>query len=283
LAEERQHTYGSLLALALTSQQRGNLERNIAEFEEARADMESLPPSMSVDLWNACDLRCRLCETRFDLRANNASFVDELFDCYAQLLCNLQISGGEPLLHPRFLDYLGRPGQAPALLGITTSGVHLHDRVIDQLLDFSEVQLHISLDSFDAEVFEQLRCGATLETVVGAVRRAVRGKNAAQCRPRSRRWYIALNVVVSAWNIRELPLLLENAAALGADGVHFCRIAGDFPTLDFFRYPDLLPCDEALDIAEILRKTMSRLPTLAVEGGDLLANEIEKLGRRATP
>jgi molybdenum cofactor biosynthesis enzyme MoaA len=258
----------ALESYAVTPLQRENLERNREEQEHGATCLSSHPISISADLWYDCNFQCVLCGVRREHTALHRSEIGELFGFYAERAAHLHVSGGEPLLHPALLEFLGQPKKAPGALSMTTNGARLSTAILTQLLAFHFVNLHISLDSFDPTVFSALRAGGSFREVLAAVRRAVDFKAKAQ----AGRWYVALNVVPVAMNIAEMPQYLRRAADLGVDAVDVCRLEGDHPGYDFCRYPDLLRQEDRRAIAREIEAAIDEVELEITGFGPILAH-----------
>lgn len=267
---------------AATDAQRRNLDRNREETVSDASELDALPLALSLDLSYACNFRCRYCGVRNASESIETALVAEAFSNWAPNLLYLHVSGGEPLVDRRFLQYLESPDRAPACLSITTNGSRLDESLLDRLLAFHRVELHISVDSFDPGTFRELRGGGELDPVLDAVQRAVRWRDRAVSSKGKGVWYVALNLVIGRLNVQEAPDFLRQAASVGVDGVDVCPLDGEPLDFDFIHHPVLLDGLDTCSLACEIRRAIEDLPSLEVRGFEPSLSALEQpnhLGR----
>lgn len=129
------------------------------ETEEAIFDMEFC--HVQVNITSRCNMRCEHCRGAYsdfkdvDLAVEDFQALAEFSCRHMSDGCGFLISGGEPLLHPRFNDIiraLKKHVKKSAFLSLTTNGLILNTRHLEMLksLEFPEVRVSISLDSVDS-------------------------------------------------------------------------------------------------------------------------------------
>lgn len=129
-----------------------------------------------IVVWNitrTCNLRCIHCYSD----STAASFDGELdweqcksvIDDLAEYGANaLLLSGGEPLVHPRFFDILERATEKGLKVTISTNGTRINEEIARRLKDLNVAYVGISLDGI-GEIHDQFRGKK------GAFERAVNG------------------------------------------------------------------------------------------------------------
>lgn len=159
--------------------------------------------NLRVSLTTACNYACHYCvpSGRRLVRAPDELDAGQLGALVALLkrtagLTRLRITGGEPLIAPgfdRFLEIVSALGFED--VSLTTNG-QLLERKIPLLLEHGIRRINVSLDSLDAENFQQIARGGDLATVLRGIAQAreagirvklnmvpMRGKNASQVLP----------------------------------------------------------------------------------------------------
>ncbi|MGP9821703.1 radical SAM/SPASM domain-containing protein [Salinarimonas sp. NSM] len=132
---------------------------------------QPLRAPLTVCLWltDYCNLDCAYCYAKpFSGRRMDPtrvmSLVDELIDMQ---VFDLTLAGGEPSLHPRVLDIVGRTVKAGMRVGMLSNGVALSDRLIAELARCTTARdfiLQISIDSIDPAINDPVR-GKTARVV----------------------------------------------------------------------------------------------------------------------
>lgn len=147
------------------------------------------PVSYHISLGNECNLACRMCTpwasskiaveqlklglytgpakqnwTDNDLAWNNV--VDYI--CATENLEFVHIIGGEPLLNPKFEDFIDRlvaGGRTNIYLGFTTNGTVFNHSLIEKLNQFRHVDIGISVECMGV-LNDYIRRGSNTETVL---------------------------------------------------------------------------------------------------------------------
>jgi SynChlorMet cassette radical SAM/SPASM protein ScmF len=129
----------------------------------------AIPPLYSYYLYltTQCNMRCRHC-------AYDANYIDsgKQVDRFLDIkiiekalregiplgLRSVKLSGGEPLLHPQFVDIIQLISEANLSINIETNGVLLNSKIVHVLSMTSKpVFVAVSLDGKDAQSHEFLR------------------------------------------------------------------------------------------------------------------------------
>ncbi len=249
--------YSQFEYMKFSSQSKDNFQLNRDEYIKGNTKLESNPFAISVDLQYPCNFQCGMCDLRFSKEKITLKQEQELFNQYAGSSVHMHFSGGEPLLHKGFLEYLQSGAQKPTSISITTNGSLLSRGLLDSLLSFPYVNLHISIDSFDTETFAKLRPGPLgLNEILEKVKLAVEYKERINKQTSERRWHVCLQMVPILNNIEEFPQYIDYAYNMNIDEISSCSIAGDFPDQDFTKYPNIL---DSIDVPPLLSKIKNRM------------------------
>lgn len=129
---------------------------------------------MLVEITDYCNLTCPVCYAESSpQRLKHRSFeqVEFMLDCIVHNECEpdvVQISGGEPTLHPDFFRILDAAKARPIKhLMVNTNGIRIAEdaafarRLRDYMPDF---EIYLQFDSFEEHVLRELR-GADLRRI----------------------------------------------------------------------------------------------------------------------
>ncbi len=134
-----------------------------------------MPPMLSVELTNRCNLRCGYCTNPTTLRPlgmmSEATFcrlVKEVREVGAYRVA--LIGNGEPTLHPRFADYIGRLSAVAPWVSLTTNGQCISDDIAIATLH-SARQINVTVDGASKADYEERRVGGSFERLLENLRR----------------------------------------------------------------------------------------------------------------
>jgi hypothetical protein len=188
------------------------------------------PQSFVIETTSRCNLNCRMCPRR-DMRRPAQDMSPELF---ARLVAQIAEYGesvrflalhwfGEPLLHPRLLDFIALAGERlPGLLAygaernamrglsLSTNATLLDEATARGLLASPLTWLGVSVDGSSPETYERLRCGGTFAQVMANVERLLE-LNAATDRDLPT---IALQVIATRATVPEFDAAVTRWQAL---------------------------------------------------------------------
>ncbi|MCE5240658.1 radical SAM protein [bacterium] len=152
------------------------------------------PTSFVIETTSRCNLNCRMCPRR-DMRRPARDMSPDLFERLIEQIAAAEArSGGhvrflalhwfgEPLLHPRLLDFVHLAGERlPGLLAygqernamrgltLSTNATLLDQAAAAGLLASPLTWLGVSVDGSSPETYESLRCGGAFAQVMDNVR-----------------------------------------------------------------------------------------------------------------
>jgi len=212
------------------------------------------PELIKIETTTRCNLACRFCghpwgvawaqgladlptgreEEREFLRACRRSGRDMSLETFQYVrsqfphISRLDVQGlGEPLINPAFLSMLELSAQQKARVQFYTNGTLMSPEISRKLVDLQVAEISISLDSASASVYEFIRRGAQFNRVVANVQALVDAKR----RVGSERPYVRLAMVVTSYNVAEMPDLVALGHQLGVDEIVTTRFKDIAPTL----------------------------------------------------
>jgi uncharacterized radical SAM superfamily Fe-S cluster-containing enzyme len=131
-----------------------------------------------VEVTSSCNLKCPMCYASSGPGGNHLSYEESIrsIDRLVQVEGRaevLQLSGGEPTIHPDFLRILDYAVAQPIdIVMVNTNGIRLaHDeRMLDAIASHApRVEVYLQFDGFDDRTSEALRGEALVETKLKAI------------------------------------------------------------------------------------------------------------------
>ena len=131
----------------------------------------AVPPSLSVELTNYCNLSCPYCSSPLKLRPQGlmgpitfSNLVRQAKECGIPWisLCG----NGEPTLHPKFSSYVRQLAGATKFLDLTTNWQRVDEELICSVLQAPVNLMHVSVDGGDKEEYERMRIGGKFEKLL---------------------------------------------------------------------------------------------------------------------
>ncbi len=171
---------------------------------------ENILFSALVELTYRCNLDCVFCYNDLGLRGRPMSLEDyeRLFEDLASLSClHLTLSGGEPLVHPRFFEIAARGRKLGFVLRIKSNGHSLRGRLLERLKsEIDPFVIEVSLHGASAKTHDrQTRVAGSFARLLG---------NLEEMLARGLRFKI--NSTLTRWNESEIDGMFALAARFGA-------------------------------------------------------------------
>ena len=237
--------------------------RSVIEFERRQYRMADLPDDIAIETVMGCNLRCPMCPISVGPDAMNGRPARVMtLDVYRRILEQIADRRrfilltiiGEPLLHPRIVEFVALAKGDGHRVGLITNGTRLHRPMAIRLIEAGLDVLTMSVDGFRKETFESVRIGARHDVVFGNLRDLI-SENASRGHPLR----IEINYVVSSRTAPECDRFFAEFSPLVAR-INFNPIA-DFGG-QFVPPEELLPATG--DPRMLLRRsaTAPRLPCI---------------------
>jgi len=227
-----------------------------AEGAEALDLPAGVPPLRAFYLYlsNSCNLACRHCwiTPRFvDGRPSPGDVIDlellrqAVHEAKPLGLSSAKLTGGEPMLHPQFVELVDMLSAEGLELDMETNGTLLSAEVARHLKEHTRLRfVSISLDGADAATHDRFR------QVPGAWEAALRGLGYLV-----EAGYTNTQVIMSVHrgNVGQVEALVQLAAERGAASVKFNPVMGVGRGIAMHRSGETLDFDEMLALAARLR------------------------------
>jgi len=248
------------------------LENILSDISSQDAPMAGETPRrwqlFQVESSIACNLKCIMCPWRelAHHHADTGLLPPDVWAAISPYLKDVQsidfTGGGEPLLQPRLIQWVGEASHAGCETGLLTNGTRLTGDMSRQLIDAGLGWLCISMDGATSDIYERIRPGAHFHNVCENVSRIT----AMRVRKRPK---VMINFVMMRDNVHQLEAMVELAARLGVDQINFKQcdvIRGDrgkgFGLFNDTHTRDIRKMDKWLRRARRLAKT-KRIQTTA--------------------
>ncbi len=181
-------------------------EQDVLVREQAAHDQRNW-----VRLTYDCNDRCIFC---LDSRAHDGEMRDadevkhQILDGRRRGATRLILSGGEPTIHPRFVDFvrLGRLAGYPRIQTVTNGRLFAYRDFLVRALDEGLSEITFSIHGPNAKIHD------ALVGVPGAFEQEVQGLEHALADGRP---IVNIDVCVNRGNVRQLPALIETFVAKG--------------------------------------------------------------------
>jgi radical SAM protein with 4Fe4S-binding SPASM domain len=156
---------------------------NAGDSKYKHAHLPDFPRLIDVELTNTCNFRCLMCHTgTFTVKRPKGMMSEDVF---ARILDEAAAHGtalrfsrwGEPLLHPKAVDFIRACRQKGVLTHINTNGSKLTDAMIEELCAIPLDSLKFSFQGVDEKSFREMRNIDFFAGLIEVIRRtaAIRG------------------------------------------------------------------------------------------------------------
>ncbi len=174
--------------------------------------------AFQIEVTSRCNLKCVMCPvTVLAERWPARDMTWETFERAAAAFARakwVHLQGwGEPLLHRRIFDMIGRAKAAGCRVGFTTNGTRLTRGAGARLLDLELDLLAVSIAGASPATHAAIRVGSDFAKLVQNLRQFLRlRQGSGKAGPKVEIFYL-----MTRTNLAELPRAVELAAELGAD------------------------------------------------------------------
>lgn len=132
------------------------------EFKIYGGNNKSFPQSFAIELTNRCNLECKYCYGNYKRSTGIFLNFDTITYLFKSMMENgvitIELTGGEPLLHPNFKEILILALKCFYRVNILSNGVLFTDEIFDIIKDnIDKVYLQISIDGCTEETNKKVR------------------------------------------------------------------------------------------------------------------------------
>lgn len=239
----------------------------VRAYESGQGRLVHRPVELYFQIASACNLDCYMCSEHNRpkewRRGRGATSMPpalfekaerELFPYAKRLTIGV---GGEPMISPRFLEYVARARNAGLRVHVMTNGTRIVDDQVAEAMVRNIHSLEISIDAATRETYERIRLGGSWNGIranVARIHRARRGCAGAVLE------HLTLCFVLMKSNVAEFADFVTFAHEIGAD-----RVAGwaVIPVTEAGRVEAL--CDDHERINACLDRARARGVELGIE------------------
>lgn len=127
--------------------------------------------SVEVEPASACNLKCRHCFVDFSGERMTDELMAKVFDGAARLgVVEVTFNGGEPLLHPRCVDWIEESRRRGFRALLFTNGTRVTEPIARRLAAAGVARVTVSVDGFEPE-HDSIRGAGSFRRTVEGIRR----------------------------------------------------------------------------------------------------------------
>jgi radical SAM protein with 4Fe4S-binding SPASM domain len=134
-------------------------EKGTQEFLDEHFKNKPHLTSLQIELTSRCNERCVHCYIPHKNKTSDiepALFYDVLDQCRAMGLLSITLSGGEPLSHPNFLEFLRKAKGNDLSINILSNLTLLNDEIITEMKENRLSSVQVSLYSMKPEIHDSI-------------------------------------------------------------------------------------------------------------------------------
>lgn len=241
-----------------------NILLNELEIAERKTILQSKIRILYCAVTSLCNVKCIMCQIIKNKWELPEHAVDEIINIMPYLE-NVIWQGGEVFLYKHFERLMDEAGKHNVNQEIGTNGLLLNERIINKLIEYN-VDLGISIDGLNKEVYEYIRVGADFDLLINNLKLLKKIKSNLQ--KQKTNWH--LNVLVMKKNIDQIEYFPEFAREYGFSKLCVNAFGPDFDSKEenIFHYNKSREFE--LKIIEIKKKIKIKCKELGIELFDSL-------------
>ncbi|CAA7622592.1 Fe-S oxidoreductases [Magnetospirillum sp. LM-5] len=207
---------------------------NQGNSKQKLANLPAFPRLIDVELTNTCNFRCLMCPTgNFSQKRDKGFMADEIFhkiiaECREHRTPLRFIRWGEPLSHPKVVDYIAMAHDAGMLTHVNTNGSKLDEAMMDALLAIPLDSLKFSFQGVDRKSYAEMRNIDFFDGLLETVRK-LHAKRGDADKP-----FLHLSTTIT-YESRELVQAFKALAAECADHVNVGRTVLEYVDVNAVR------------------------------------------------
>ena len=211
------------LIRSLTIRRIGNIIKTSVSFVISavfgKAVVWGIPPVLTIEPTNMCNLHCPLCTTgsgemeRIAGRMSLETFKQIIEKMGDDIFFLLVYHQGEPYMNKHFFDFVEMAKEKNIYVTTSTNGHYFTDLNIQKTLDSGLDSMIISIDGVDQESYERYRVGGQLQRVLDGTKNLLAERNKRGLRIPN----IALQFLVMKHNEEQIAQVKELSEHLGID------------------------------------------------------------------
>lgn len=134
-------------------------EKSTQDFFEEFFQGKPQLTNLHIEITSLCNERCVHCYIPHDYKISfieSDLFYDILRQCKDMRLLHLTISGGEPMLHKNFTDFLRKCKESEFSVNVLSNLTLLNDEIIEEMKANSLLGVQVSLYSMDSNIHDEI-------------------------------------------------------------------------------------------------------------------------------
>lgn len=193
-----------------------NNHKNQLEYEITGEEGKFFPKRLQIELTNTCNLNCKHCyksASNKNVNMLSENIYYELLRYISNKVKTMAFTGGEPLLHPSFRQYVFNASKQCERLELNTNGTLIYKIDIDIIKLFNEIS--ITLYGIDEDSYSSF-CG---------VRSAFQMLNRSCQYLKENKINFLVNILVNEDILKELEQYVYTAIKIGAQRIRIGTIS----------------------------------------------------------
>ena len=138
---------------------------NELEIAQRKVVLQSYPRRMTVSLISTCNLRCKMCPYDKDKLFKLSKYqVDDIIQILPYIE-EVEWNGGEAFLFNYFNELLDAAYKNNVKQYVTSNGLLINETYAEKIVKY-DIELTLSIDSVDKELYENIRFGAKFDLLL---------------------------------------------------------------------------------------------------------------------
>ncbi len=210
------------------------------------SNMMKLPSSIIVEPTNACNLRCPVCPTHFDMIRKRGFLKNDVLRAVVDDFKNIKKKptiafnfAGEPTLHKGLNEHIKYAHDHGHYTFVSTNVSFVNKEMSTKLIAAGLSGIHLCIDGFTKESQESYRVGSKFEVIKKNIEDFMAAKNELNAsNPK-----VVIQTLLTSFSENEMKEIVNWAEELGVDSVNFKTLSmGTYTTDEMKRkYAFLLP------------------------------------------
>lgn len=134
-------------------------ETSTQEFFDEYFKSEPQLTNLHIEITSECNERCVHCYIPHENKVNNIEpdlFSNILDQCIKMNLLHLTLSGGEPMMHKNFIDFLKKCNEYNFSVNVLSNLTLLNKTIIEEMKRNALLSVQVSLYSMDADIHDAI-------------------------------------------------------------------------------------------------------------------------------
>ncbi len=214
---------------------RKNKLKAIKHWKNGKVILDALPVKITLEITNACNLRCVMCQSRRPLRKTSSMNKRQLQEIAKMLFPYIEelhpTTIGETFVYAHFDELLDLMRVYLVKLDLTTNGTLLNERLGNKIMPLLK-DVKFSIDAANPSLYESIRKGTKWDLFIKNVTRMLEIREQHWNKNDVLRPTITFQMTLMKRNYKELLGLIKLAAEMGVDRVKAYHLFSFYPDLN---------------------------------------------------